>query len=356
MSLRDKASRINFSSLVPPEPHEQVRPAKTAPGVMMGEANDRRSELLRENEMLRAKALKTEELEARYGEVVDDLKAWEGAKPMRVLDPQSIKRGPLANRDLVNFSGDEFAAFKQEIKEAGGNVVPIKVRAIANVDEQIYELVYGHRRHQASLETGTPLLAIVDNLDDKAAFEEMERENRGHSKPSPWEQGLSYDRAIRSGLYGSARQCAVALGVDPSNLAKALTLANLPLDIVKAFHSPLAIQLRWGTALKLAIDANLEQVLQRAKELQTFNPRWAPRRVIDELVAASYVTGKTKSPRMVPEPHAVTISLVGGEGSEIGRLKQIKNRLELVVVTPLSPERQKKLTELIAKFLDANIA
>jgi ParB family chromosome partitioning protein len=323
---------------------------------MMGEANDRRSELLRQNDELRAKAAKTEELEARYIEVMEDMKAWEGAKPMRVLDPRLIRRGPLANRDTVNFSGDEFTAFKQEITEAGGNVVPIKVRTIAIFDGYAYELIYGHRRHQAALETGMPLLAIVDNLDDKAAYEEMERENRGHTKPSPWEQGLSYDRALKTGLYASARQCAVALGVDPSNLAKSLTLANLPTEVIRAFHSPLAIQLRWGTALKGAIDAGSERVILRATELQALVPRLSPKQVLDELVAASQAAVGRKSAAMVPEPHPSTMHLLGHDGREVARLRHNKTRTELVVLTPLSLERQRRLTELVARFLDAKVS
>lgn len=357
MSLRDKAARIDFGGLVPPVSGPQdPRPSKTAPGAMMGLANDRRSELLRENDELRVLAARSEGLEARYSEAVEDLKAWDGAKPMRVIDPHLVHRGPMANRDLINFSGDEFAVFKQEILEAGGNVVPIKVRAKGGVDGEAYELIYGHRRHQAALETSTPLLAIIDNLDDRAAFEEMERENRGHSKPSPWEQGLSYDRAVRSGLYPSARQCAVALGVDPSNLAKALILANLPSKVINAFHSPLAIQLRWGTALKAAIEADFGRVMDRAVELGSLTPKLSPRHVLNELVAASKTKGIDKSVHMVPEPHpSVSRSFTHG-GRKVARMKQSSSRTELIITLPLSAFRQREFEEFVASFLEASVS
>ena len=357
MSLRDKASRINFGGLIPPVLSPQdPRAPKTAPGVMMGQANDRRSELLRENDELRERAAQADGLQARFSEVVEDLNAWEGAKPMRVIDPHLVKRGPLANRDLINFSGPEFEAFKQEIVEAGGNVVPIKVRTKAGVDGFVYELIYGHRRHQVALVTGTPLLAIIDNLDDKTAFEEMERENRGHTKPSPWEQGLSYDRAIKSALYPSARHCAVALGVDPSNLAKSLTLANLPDAVIKAFHSPLLIQLRWGTALKAAVDSNPDRVINRATELQTLSPRLSPKQVLDELVAASKAVESGSGESMVPEPHPLPFFSFSRDGRQVARIKQSSKRTELVIVAPLNAAQQEGLKEIIAKFLDATVS
>ena len=354
MSLRDKASKIDFGSLIPGQTTlQETRPPKTAPGAMMGHANERRSELLRENDELRHKAAQAEVIEARFNEVVEDLKAWDGAKPMRVIDPHLVKRGPFANRDLINFSGPEFESFKQEIVEAGGNVVPVKVRAKSGADGYLYELIYGHRRYQVALETSTPMLAIIDNLDDKAAYEEMERENRGHTKPSPWEQGASYDRALKSGLYPSARQCAAALGVDPSNMAKALTLANLPAEVIKAFHSPLAIQLRWATVLKAAVDANTVNVIRRAQELQAIKPRLPPKQVLDELVAASTAKDNVKLSRMVPEPHPTTQRSFSQAGRQIAHMKHGKNKTEIVILTPLNAERQRGLAELMANFLDA---
>lgn len=356
MSLRDKASKIDFGSLIPQSSVNVSRAAKTAPGAMMGQANERRSELLRENEELRQKAVQADGLEARFNEVVEDLKAWNGAKPVRVIDPHHVKRGPLANRDLINFASPEFVAFKQEIVEAGGNVVPIKVRVKGGSDGVLYELIYGHRRHQAALETSTPLLAIIDNLDDKAAFEEMERENRGHTKPSPWEQGTSYDRALKSGLYPSLRQCAAALGVDHSNMSKALTLANLPSQIIKAFTSPLAIQLRWGTALKAAVDSGSDNVIRRAQELQSLNPRLSPKRVLDELVAAAKVKGASFSESGVPEPHLVSIRSFVHAGRRVACMKQEKSRTEIIITETLDSERQRILADLIATFLDASVS
>ena len=71
MSLKDKASKINFASLI--TQHAAVPDAKqpkTAPGAMMAFANDSRSDLLREMDELRGQVGRVEELEARLGEAV----------------------------------------------------------------------------------------------------------------------------------------------------------------------------------------------------------------------------------------------------------------------------------------------
>src|SRR5471032_2371998 len=88
MSLKDKASRINFAGLpgVTPAPATsagsdvEVRRPRTAPGAMMEFAQGQRSELLRENEELKAKAGRVDELRSRLDEALVDLQAWDGAK------------------------------------------------------------------------------------------------------------------------------------------------------------------------------------------------------------------------------------------------------------------------------------
>ena len=256
MGLKDKASKIDFASLMPvAAPNPEIAKPKTAPGAMMALANDQRSELLRENDQLREQAARATELEGRLNDAVTELQTWDGAKATRLLDPRAIKRSDYANRHESNFLKSAFEDLKREIKEAGGNIQPIKVRAIANPGEgPKYEIVFGHRRHEACLQLGLPVLVFVDNLDDRALFEEMERENRERADLSAWEQGVMYARALDRGLYPSQRQMAAAIGVDATNLSKALVLARLPEVVLRAFSTPLDLQFRWSTAFKAALD------------------------------------------------------------------------------------------------------
>ena len=215
--LSAKAAKLDFSSLpgagfpAPPSPGSggdaALRP-KTAPGAMMAFANDARSELLRENELLRGQAEASDQLRGQLDEALGDLKQWEGAKAARWVDPQLIDPSRYANRHELNYTGVEFAALRAEIESAGGNVQPIKIRSVASIAGAIarYEVVFGHRRHRACLELGIPVLAVIDNLDDRALFVEMDRENRARKDLSAWEQGMMYRRALQQGLFPSNRK------------------------------------------------------------------------------------------------------------------------------------------------------
>ena len=210
MGLKDKASKIDFGSL-PGVLRPGADPAsvggrrKTAPGLMMAHAADQRSELLRENETLKAHVAELADVATRVTELQDELKAWDGAKATRLLDPKVVTWSPWANRDPANFSGAEFVELKNEIASAGGNVQPIKVRALTPGGEFSYEIVFGHRRHRACLELGLPVLSVVDNLGEVELFVQMDRENRSRKNLSAWEQGMMYQRALEKGLFPSNR-------------------------------------------------------------------------------------------------------------------------------------------------------
>ena len=139
-------------------------------------------------------------------------------------------------------------------------------------------------------------------------------------------------------------------------MAKALTLANLPAEVIKAFHSPLAIQLRWGTALKVAVDADSVNVIRRAQELQVIEPRLPPKQVLEELVVASTAKDNVKTSRMVPEPHSTSRRSFIQAGQHIAHMKHGKNKTEIVILAPLNAERQRGLAELVANFLNATIS
>ncbi|PXW97510.1 ParB family chromosome partitioning protein [Sphaerotilus hippei] len=292
--LSVKAARLNFSGL-PGMPGVEATPVaeaaprpKTAPGAMMAYANDARSELLKENEELRLRAAEAASLKNQLGDALGDLQQWEGAKATRSIDPHLVIRSRFANRHELSFSTAEFQQLKSEIASAGGNVQPIKVRAIAAAQDApaSYEIVFGHRRHQACLELGLPVLAVVENLDDRTLFVEMDRENRARKDLSAWEQGVMYRRALKQGLFPSNRRLAEAIGVDLSALGKALALADLPEALVNAFPSPLDLQFRWAKPLADAYSAHPEVVLQRARDLAKQKGKVTAKAVFEQLSQA----------------------------------------------------------------------
>ena len=316
MSLKDKASKIDFASLpgaaVPAAPVELGAPGarpKTAPGLLMAHAADQRSELLRENESLRAQVSELADASARAAELQDELKAWDGAKATRLIDPKLIVRSRWANRDERHFQTTEFQQLKAEIASAGGNVQPIKVRSLPAFDgqEAKYEVVFGHRRLEACRQLGLPVVALIDNVDDRGLFVEMDRENRSRKDLSAWEQGVMYRRALAEGLFPSNRKLAEAVGADLTNVGRALALADLPKEVVDAFPSPMELQFRWARPLGDALDRDPEGVRRRAAELAAASPKLNAKAVFDLLVADDGQGGST----VLPPPPPVEIQVAG---------------------------------------------
>lgn len=318
--LRDKASRIDFGNLPSAAVSTSVgevdavpasRP-KTAPGMMMAHAADQRSEILRENDELKVQVTELGNAAGRAAELTEELKAWDGAKATRLIDPTHIKWSAWANRDEANFSGSEFLDLKSEIESAGGNVQPIKVRAIAPENgEPRYEPVFGHRRHRACLELGLPVLAVIDNIGDVDLFVQMDRENRNRKNLSAWEQGKMYQRALDKGLFPSNRQLADKVGVDLAQVGKALSLARLPNEVIDAFASPLELQFRWAKPLADAAESDRRGLVARALKAKLLGSERTAAKVLSVLLSQVEQGGGTVLPQpMMIEREGKTVATV----------------------------------------------
>lgn len=360
--LADKASKLDFSRLPALEPqlgstgatasgaagNDAYRP-KTAPGAMMAFATDARSELVRENERLKAAASDVDLLRSQISELSGELAQWDGAKATRLVDPRRICRSRWANRHEHSYGDPEFLALKDEILNAGGNIQPIKVRLIGSGDSECpYEIVFGHRRHQACLDLGLPVLATIENVSDQGLFVEMDRENRSRKNLSPWEQGKMYLRALEEGLFPSQRKLAEAVGVDLSALGKALNLARLPSEVVKAFSSPLDIQYRWAKPLTDALATDGNGVLGRAAALATVTDKPTSKRIFEHLVKGSPLGGGTVLPPPITTVLRSTDSQVGVFNVHSDGAVNLQLR-----AGALPPDRIKALMELVGQFLQA---
>lgn len=274
-----------------------------------------------------------EELRAR-------LRAFDGALPVRRLDPRSVRASRWANRHDDAFHDKAFEQLKQDIAAAGTNVQAVAVRPVAPAapaggaaaragllgrgrggvtasapglqgkgwaggaqaaaaggpvgavegaealdgTQFSYEIVFGHRRHRACLELGLPLQAVVTELDDRALFEAMDRENRARKNLSAWEQGTMYRRALDGGLYASQRKLAEAVGVDLSLVSKSVALARLPDAVIAAFPSPLDIQFRWAQPLGEALQRDPDGLVARARAVAARKAGLTARQVLEALL------------------------------------------------------------------------
>ncbi len=356
--LSEKASRLDFSNL--PTLAPQVSPVagdggnsvdtyrpKTAPGAMMAYAADARSELVKENERLKAAVEETSILRGKVSELASELAQWDGASATRQIPPHQIKRSKWANRHEHSFTDPDFISLKEEILSAGGNVQPIKVRLVGK-EEGIdrYEIVFGHRRHQACLELNLPVLATIENVSDQGLFVEMDRENRSRKNLSPWEQGMMYLKALDEGLFSSQKKLAEAVGIDLSALGKSLNLARLPSMVINAFPSPLDVQYRWAKPLTDAMEQDSEGVLARAQNLTALAEKPTAKSVFEHLVNRSAIGGGT-----VPPPPDRTI--IKALGKQVGVLSVLPDGAVSVNLNPgvLSKKRATEMVKLMAEFL-----
>ena len=244
----------------------------------------------------------SQELAGVQGQLSEARRQLDGFKDVALvmaLDPTTIRRSRWANRNQAEFSTTEFQALKAEIEQADGNVQPIKVRVMSAETAAVtdaaagvfdgqtprYEIVYGHRRHQACLELGIPVNAVVAQvMSDQALFAAMDRENRGRKNLSAWEQGRMYGDALKAGLFPSLRRLSESLGVNLSDASRTVQLAKLPADVVAAFASPLDLQVRWAKPLVDALQKDPDTVLVRARGIAKNRADLVAHQIFDRLI------------------------------------------------------------------------
>ncbi|WP_347557973.1 ParB/RepB/Spo0J family partition protein [Robbsia sp. KACC 23696] len=193
------------------------------------------------------------------------LAEYEGALPTRKIDAKLVRLSRFANRIEDSFRDADFAALKAEIANAGGNIQPIKVRRSGDV----YELVWGHRRHRACLELDIPVLATIsESMSDRELFEEMSRENEQRKNLSAYEMAMHYRRAVDLKLYKNWSEVAAVLGKTRGLLSRYSALADLPKVVVEAFPSPNDIQPKWAATLRKVFDVDAEAVSQAAQRVK----------------------------------------------------------------------------------------
>lgn len=234
-------------------------------------------------------------VEGEMGKLREHLKEYDGALPTRKLDPESISPSRWANRHQDAYNSAEFSRLKEDIALAGGNVQAIAVRPTVEKSD-CYEIVFGHRRHRACCELGIPVLATIVSavITDLELFTAMDRENRERADLCAYEQGLMYRRALDEGLYPSNRRLAEALGVSHTWVAKVLQVADLPIQVLECFSSPLEVQHRHSKAIVTAMEKDRKAVLRRAEKLRQQTRSLTPSDVVAALSGTTEECGVQK--------------------------------------------------------------
>lgn len=336
-NLMKKSLAIQLPEVSPIPIQEAPIPSKpkTAPGTLMG-FMETQSAAHQENKVLRKQLEEAEEVAGRFA----------GASPVRSMDPRTIRRSEWANRNAVSFEGAEWTAFKEDIRSNGGNETPIRVRPLAAPAGDVdFEIIYGHRRHQACLELGIPVRAQIEDASEHKMFVAMELENRSRKDLSAWEQGVFYAKALDKGLYPSARKLAEAIHRDLSDVGKALALSRLPEVVIAAFASPLDLQFRWAKPLTDANQADPEGLLARAKSIVASGRRESGSEVLAKLVGQN--AGVAKDAQLSGELEIGK----NGKGAAAVLSSDKKGRPVLKFRVVLPEEKRRALVDYVAKLL-----
>ena len=234
---------------------------------------------------------------------------------------------------------------KAALKTAGITMAGFQPRQhVFDGQTPLFEIVFGHRRHQACLELGLTVNAIVvGHMDDKALFEAMDRENRGRKNLSAWEQGRMYDDAIRQGLYPSLRRLSDSLGVNLSDASRAVQLAKLPSEVVAAFASPLDLQVRWAKPLADAMQRDPDGLLHRARALVATPAKRNAAGVLAELLGQEPAQRATETP-----------VLVGKRKVAVLRMEPSGRLVVEFEAGAVPPNRSNELAKAIKAFLSSD--
>ena len=263
------------------------------------------------------------------------------------LDPARVRPSQFRNRDERSFERPEFRELVDSIRAAGGNSVPVNVRRVDDDPDYDYEIVYGLRRHRACLEAGLPLLAIVhreDELQDKAVYQAMTRENSQRDDLTPWEWGQHYARGLGQ-YYSTQKELADDNGRSEAHVSLALDLASLPEEIVAAFPSPLDLQLKWGRELRHHLKRAPKSVLAQASDLADRRDSLTATEVFVELRRAAQPPSKRRS--------GETAGRAQVRGKHVtARLIVETRKTSIEIPKKLSEGQQQRLSRLIVDFLD----
>ena len=173
-------------------------------------------------------------------------------KTLRWVDPARCRMWARHNRRYDLLDEQACADLIEGIKAQGGQEFPAVVRPLAPGETgdaaHDWEVICGARRHWAIAwlrANGYPrfrFLIEVRELTDEEAFRLADIENRDRRDISDYERAVDYAEACRFYYGGHQGRMAARLEVSNAWLSRYLDLARLPVEIVRAYPSPVELR------------------------------------------------------------------------------------------------------------------
>lgn len=191
------------------------------------------------------------------------------------LDPARCRIWPGNARHYNALSEDACRDLIDAMIAEGGQRLPAVVRHVKGDPDHDYEVLVGTRRHwtvswlRAHSYPDMLFLAQVQDLDDEAAFRLADVENRARADISDLERAQNYAAALQAHYGGVQARMAERLRISKGWLTKLLALAALPPEIVVAYPTPAALQVKGGYELTLLLQAPraAERVVEEARAI-----------------------------------------------------------------------------------------
>lgn len=194
---------------------------------------------------------------------------------LRKIDPTKVRRSRIANRSIDEEPPSHFIRLAELMRQAGTNTVPALVHELATTEaeaDHLYELVYGHRRHQVCLSESLPFTAIVvPHLDDVERAFLMAHENEGRLAPCPMDIAAWLHQLSNEGNFKNQATLAQATNIKPASVTNLLKLARLPAEVIAAFSSRSDIGHRHALPLEKAWKVDPVGIVERAKEITSLS-------------------------------------------------------------------------------------
>lgn len=262
-------------------------------------------------------------------------------------------------RDYALLTEDRVRSLIDSIHAENGNRIPVVVRRTPN-GELPYELVIGTRRHWAISWLNTnhypdiDLIAIIDDLDDEAAFRLADIENREREDISDLERGQNYKMAVNAYYDGVQSRMADRVKLSKSMLARYIGLTEIPQTILSAFNSPMDLQVRYGDKLlplirQPALRSKMEEAAAAIAAEQSFRqsgdetPISGTDVVVRLLKAATVRQGRSQK------------SLIEANGVAIGQVDRDRSRGLTITLNPTELSADEVLAALRPLIENAKI-
>lgn len=281
-------------------------------------------------------------------------------RPTIKLKPAECSVWPGNARDYALLTEDRVRSLIDSIQAENGNRIPVVVRRTPQAELQ-YELVIGTRRHWAISWLNAhhfpeiELVAIIEDLDDEAAFRLADIENREREDISDLERGANYKAAVDAYYAGVQNKMADRVKLSKSTLARYIGLTEIPQTIVSAFNSPMDLQVRHGDKLlpplrTPALRSKMEEAAKVIAAEQSFRQSGdeepiSGSDVVARLVAATTTTRTGRSQK----------TLIEVKGASIGQVDRDRARGLTITLNPTELSAEDILSALRPLIENAKI-